>query len=761
MQIRAATLNDLDRLLQLVKEADEKSYNDTIERLFLTENLTENKSEIYAAVDDKTQEIMGFIQSYHARSTIFKSYLNLSDIYVANKYKEFFVENTLLQYIELIATQFGDARIELQVANHNSGRLRIFGDNRYIKEDFLTYVKHLPDNSAQIQDPNTALTDANEPLKIRQATIQDLNGLLPLLKQYLGFYHVTFDEKIDHDFLVENLTKNKSSLFIALDNDRTIGFVQLYRNRHSEYKEDYYILYDLFVETIHRKKGVGSLLLNAAEKFVRGQKLHYIELQTANDNKEAQSLYIKQGYQLKDITSFYKDILLTELKDSNTASLTVLHATQAQQQIWRDIQIAPKTLKYNMSWCWQINDTVNPVAFVIAWQQLVKSFPSLYTYFKYRNNQLFQIIDPQIAPQCEIKDFGNINEEKIKQLILNKTLHCFDLGQAPLCFAYIFISGRTLHFGMTFHHIALDGHSIQLLMKHYSDLFNYNMNRYMPLQMTNTRLICQYMEHEKKLLLSLENSVAKHFWSDYLANIPKKINFLAEQAVSSHNQRRCVNFNFSCELHTQINVFAKNRNTTLFIIMSTTFAILLYRYTHQKQFIIGYPYGRRPKGFEDLVGYHVNLLPLVINMNSNKSFIKLLEEIGKHRNDIKMQGFDNYPYLEIIKNLKLFPLSNSVLFNVIISPTSFGKLSLSRVTMSEIALDTAENLTDLMLFYEAADLLNCGFEYNTKLFSEKTITQFMKNFEEIILHFMQHPEHSVDQTPLSHISQEQPYVAKV
>ena len=67
-----------------------------------------------------------------------------------------------------------------------------------------------------------------------------------------------------------------------------------------------WILNDLYVDSPHRKKGIGEKLIKTAMDFAKSRGSSFVELSTAVDNFTAQSLYEQIGFkrQAPD-TEFY------------------------------------------------------------------------------------------------------------------------------------------------------------------------------------------------------------------------------------------------------------------------------------------------------------------------------------------------------------------------------------------------------------------------------------------------------------------------
>ncbi len=79
--------------------------------------------------------------------------------------------------------------------------------------------------------------------------------------------------------------------FVYEEDGKIIGVIVL--------QQDYLMvdIFNLYVDIDHRGKGIGRILLNFAEEYARRKKLHGVKVETSEDNKEAQSLYLKCGYQ--------------------------------------------------------------------------------------------------------------------------------------------------------------------------------------------------------------------------------------------------------------------------------------------------------------------------------------------------------------------------------------------------------------------------------------------------------------------------------
>jgi ribosomal protein S18 acetylase RimI-like enzyme len=135
---------------------------------------------------------------------------------------------------------------------------------------------------------------------VRQATIRDLEQLVPLFDGYRQFYGRVSDLRAASEFLLARFNNDESTVFLAHEDERAIGFTQLYPSFSSISLARIFILNDLFVYEQARRKGVASALMSAAVKFVTALGAARLSLSTAITNDAAQALYHSAGWKRDD-----------------------------------------------------------------------------------------------------------------------------------------------------------------------------------------------------------------------------------------------------------------------------------------------------------------------------------------------------------------------------------------------------------------------------------------------------------------------------
>lgn len=157
-------------------------------------------------------------------------------------------------------------------------------------------------------------------MHIRQATLEDLDILVPLFDGYRQFYKQESNIEGARSFLCQRLESNESLVYIAFmpdfvqadaklpddqegtaiqnpesNENQAVGFTQIYPFYSSVSMERMLILNDLYINPNFRGLGVGTALIDTVKNLCRNLDQKGVALQTAYDNP-AQKLYEREGF---------------------------------------------------------------------------------------------------------------------------------------------------------------------------------------------------------------------------------------------------------------------------------------------------------------------------------------------------------------------------------------------------------------------------------------------------------------------------------
>ncbi len=139
---------------------------------------------------------------------------------------------------------------------------------------------------------------------ISRATLDHLDLLVPLFDSYRQFYRQPSDPEGARQFLYERLDNDESIVFLALQEQQGVGFIQLYPSFSSVSMRRLWVLNDLFVAPAARGLSVGVGLLERARTWAQETGAKGLVLETETTNTMAQRLYEKLGWQ-RDQSSYH------------------------------------------------------------------------------------------------------------------------------------------------------------------------------------------------------------------------------------------------------------------------------------------------------------------------------------------------------------------------------------------------------------------------------------------------------------------------
>ncbi|MGD9152196.1 MAG: amino acid adenylation domain-containing protein [Gammaproteobacteria bacterium] len=255
------------------------------------------------------------------------------------------------------------------------------------------------------------------------------------------------------------------------------------------------------------------------------------------------------------------------------------------------------------------------------------------------------------------------------------------------------------------------------------------------------------------------------FWNAKLTDC-EAINFPTDYPVSkiSSKSYKALRKPFTIEKNvlSQLKELAKAKNTTLYNVLLTLFFILLARYSNQKKLIIHVPNaGRNHQDTQNMVGFFVNLIPVVVDLQENSTFYTIIEKLIKFSSEsLKHQEL---PFNELVKSLHFAKYAkNNPLLRIAFVYQNFPvhKLNLNGLNVSRIFTDNNDMLVDNPLYsknsfftlymQENSKIGTCQalLEYNTALFEESTINRVITHFKMLMQSIIDNPKCNIFKLPM-------------
>jgi ribosomal protein S18 acetylase RimI-like enzyme len=135
-------------------------------------------------------------------------------------------------------------------------------------------------------------------MRIVQATLEHLDLLTPLFIKYREFYGELPFPDSSRKFLETRLRRKESVIYLALadDEDKLLGYCQLFPSYSSLSLKRVWILNDIFVAEDARRMLVADRLLQTAKQMAKETNAVRMRVATSVSNEVAQKTYESIGF---------------------------------------------------------------------------------------------------------------------------------------------------------------------------------------------------------------------------------------------------------------------------------------------------------------------------------------------------------------------------------------------------------------------------------------------------------------------------------
>ena len=215
----------------------------------------------------------------------------------------------------------------------------------------------------------------------------------------------------------------------------------------------------------------------------------------------------------------------------------------------------------------------------------------------------------------------------------------------------------------------------------------------------------------------------------------------------------------------RLKALAASEGTTLYAVLLAAFQVQLGRYTGQEDFLVGCPFaGRSRAGFEDVIGYFINMLPLRADLSGDPPFPALLRRVGATVLDALQHQDYPFPLLVERLNVERDP-SRAPLVQVSFTlekahrsqqlgawrfflPPSGAKLTVGGLQIEQYYVEQHSSQSDLEMAFEEGDGTVEGMlRYNEDLFETETVRRMVGHFLTLLDGIADNPDRRLSELP--------------
>ncbi|MCB8909519.1 non-ribosomal peptide synthase/polyketide synthase [Rhodococcus rhodochrous] len=418
----------------------------------------------------------------------------------------------------------------------------------------------------------------------------------------------------------------------------------------------------------------------------------------------------------------------------------------AQQRMWFLNRFDPASAANNIPVGVRLTGDLDVDALRTALGDVVERHESLRTVYPDIDGVGHQSVQPPYTVELAVE---RVAESSLFERAEQLTSAGFDVtSEVPLRVVLFSLGGREHVLFLVVHHIASDGFSLRPLAR---DIMVAYANRSRGEAPNWAPLEVQYADYalwQRDVLGSEDDprsvlSRQVEYWTAQLADLPDQLDLPSDRArpeVAS-NTGRTSRFRIEPELHSALENLARERNTSLFMVVHAALAVLLARLSDSEDIAIGTPIaGRGAAALDDLVGMFVNTLVLRVGVRNDIRFQDLLAEVR----DTDLDAFANadVPFERLVEILD--PQRSQArhpLFQVALTFQNTGRVEfdLDGVTAAAVDYEAPTAKFDLQFTFAetvgedgSAAGMDFAVTYATDLFDDLRVAAFAEQLLRIL-----------------------------
>ncbi|MBF0202099.1 MAG: AMP-binding protein, partial [Desulfamplus sp.] len=443
-----------------------------------------------------------------------------------------------------------------------------------------------------------------------------------------------------------------------------------------------------------------------------------------------------------------------------------LPLTRAQQQLWFLSRLNENAVPaYIETVALGLAGPLDQKALFLAAEDLVQRHRALRTVISKDGSH--QVILPHMPANMEMTRAGDVQLSKTKKTardphsvphntvqawLRKNSTETFDLIQGPLfSFKLLEIDPENHLLAMNFHHIVMDGLSVNILL---GDMMRFYAGRitgqdFDPDPAPDLRA---YQSWLGEYLESPESQGDREYWQKLFPRTIPMLDFPGDRPRPSLFSFRGARHHLQAdsEVLQKCLALGRSRRMTPFMTLISLYTLWIHKLTGKDEVVIGFPVaGRFFPGSEELVGYCTHLVPFVSHYRASDTLGDYLD--SSRKNIISAYRHQKYPFSHLIRNLQFEQdLSRG---SVIASEFNLDKVmdmpALEGLTLSMVDIPLSYVKYDLNLeIMEVSGQYQFKFVYATDIFEPETITRMADHFMTLLTAVSREPRDTLGKISL-------------
>ncbi|MGE5458693.1 MAG: condensation domain-containing protein, partial [Methanococcaceae archaeon] len=425
--------------------------------------------------------------------------------------------------------------------------------------------------------------------------------------------------------------------------------------------------------------------------------------------------------------------------------------TPMQQGMFFHTLFSPNSGTYVEQLSCIIEGRLNIEAFKEAWQKVIDAHPVLRASFLSTGlKEPVQLIMKKVELPLKIIEMNDFEElvqtKKINELKLSERVEGFKLNLPPLMrIIVIKISEEKFCLIWTYHHILLDGWSLQIIFQEVFSSYQTN---------------CMGVDYEieemrpfRDYIVWLKNqdyNKTKEFWSVYLKGLTETTHLVNIKKTNSSNDEEKygeVEVSIPENETNKLKNFIRQNEFTMNTMMLGAWSLLLSSYSNSNDVLFGLTVSGRPVDLTDserMIGLFINTLPMRVQCKETMTVLEYLKALQFQQ--LELQQYSYSPLSQIHKWSEI--PRGQLLFESILVFENYPTGNLSNNNT-----DTGLNLNKIEFIEQTnypitivagvGDILTLKILFDYRYFDSAAVSRMLMHLQNILIGFTQSPDTAI------------------
>lgn len=374
---------------------------------------------------------------------------------------------------------------------------------------------------------------------------------------------------------------------------------------------------------------------------------------------EIGAAYEEQTGEIRPLFEIFRSKWSELVEDSERLELPAQHAealerkadlTVNQLAIWYTQESAPDSTAYSLCRAVRVNARIDPKKLQVAFNKIVAASEELRAVFPLVENRVSRHILPLSSFVCDFAP-EMLAEDLVGEVVDRFRSRPFRLARDPLIRCMLtWIEDDCSLILLNIHHLVADHRSMVLIWTALLEgALGESAGSSLPAEQFHAVII-----DESRYLASKRAQLDILFWKDAISNRLTGAGIRPDftRPLVNRMDGDFVQLHIEAPVLSKLKELAREAQVTLFAVLLGTYSTYISRMSEGATCAIGVPFSvRRGRRFENVIGYCVNTLPVIIPFDPLSTVIQHVSRVGRLLTDALEHS--RYPFSQLVPDLKL------------------------------------------------------------------------------------------------------------